>query len=775
MATALLLGLAVLAASTPCQALLDDLRIAELRVAGNLRTDQSAIINSFALEPGKTYPYAEVRAALERVFSMGLFDDARLYTEDVPAGKLLTVEVVERPVVVAIRTTGHTEIGKEDVMGKVAISVGASLDQRLVHESIAAIRALYKEKGYYLADITSEVSLASPGSATLIFKIEEGLKSKIGRISIEGNSVLADGVVKKSMETEESFFRNVPLLRRWTRKDFNPEKAESDVEKIVRLYKEKGFVDAKVVSHDVAIDREKGLADVTFVVEEGRRYYLRRADVEISESDQAEGAVTSEDLAKAIRLEPGEIYSVSEVEKSVEAMYSILGEQGLAYAEIEPLETFDADSVSLKFEVKPGPAVHVSKIVIEGNETTFEKVIRRELIIRPGDVLKRSLVERSHRDVFNLGYFEDVQINSRVVNDKGDIDLIFKVKEKQIGIFNVGAGYSEEFGLTGFIEFSHNNVGWFKKRPYLGLGKGETMNLRWEFGNLTEIELGYRNPWFRDRPTLIGADIYETKREYETYDDRRGGFGLVAGRRFPLIDYSRVYLRYSLERRELLPDEGKASAYVKSQAGKRTTSSVTATLLRNSVDNPFFPRDGSRTSLSGEWAGSWLGGSSAYQTYILDNSSYLSVPLGGSCVMFRVRSGVLEGLGSRGYIPVDQRFRLGGAIQDGVRGYDDREIVPAGNAADVGGRFMMLGTLEYRVPVIKNQAFVRGFLDAGDTWNSVRAARPGMLKTSAGLGFMIEIPMVGQIGLDFAYGFDRGEADGGPGWKTHFQFGTSGF
>jgi outer membrane protein insertion porin family len=236
-----------------------------------------------------------------------------------------------------------------------------------------------------------------------------------------------------------------------------------------------------------------------------------------------------------------------------------------------------------------------------------------------------------------------------------------------------------------------------------------------------------------------------------------------------------VYLRYSLERREIIPNEAKASAYLKSQAGERTTSSITGTFLRNSVDNPFFPREGSKTTLSGEWAGSLLGGSTAYQCYIVDNSSFIGVPVLSSCLVFRARGGLLDRLGTSGRVPADQLFRLGGAIQDGVRGYEDREIVPAGNAWDQGGRFMLLGTLEYRVPVIKNQAFVRGFLDAGDTWNSLRAARPGMLKTSAGLGFMIEIPMVGQIGLDFAYGFDRDEASGGPGWKTHFQFGTSGF
>ena len=132
-------------------------------------------------------------------------------------------------------------------------------------------------------------------------------------------------------------------------------------------------------------------------------------------------------------------------------------------------------------------------------------------------------------------------------------------------------------------------------------------------------------------------------------------------------------------------------------------------------------------------------------------------------------------MGSEGYIPIYERFRLGGTTVNGLRGYSEYEIVPEGNAVDEGGRFMVIGTLEYRVPVVKNRAHVLAFFDAGNTWDSFQAARPGFLKRSAGLGFRIEIPMMGQLGLDIAYSFDREDRFGAPGWKTHFQFGTSGY
>jgi outer membrane protein insertion porin family len=761
-----LIAVALLAAAVPAAAVPDQVTIAGLVVTGNLRTDQAAITNTFGLDLGREYPYSEVRIALERVFKMGLFDDVRLYLRDVPGGQELTVEVVERPLVTEVKTKGHTKIKKQDIVPKIQVAVGAALDQRLVDESVRAIKALYLEKGYYVASVTSQVELVKPGLAEVTFDVFEGSKVKVERVLVEGNSLVEDGKIRKAMETKgNAWYRGA--------KDFNPEKFDSDMDKVVRLYQELGFANAKVVSHEARIDRSLNQADLVVTVEEGPRFVVERVGVEIAEGDALEGKITEEDLALGIKLEPGAPYGIAEIEKTEEAVYSILGDQGFVFAEVEPVEVFNGDRVDLTLKVRAHQAVHVGKIVIEGNQTTYEKVIRREIMVKPGDILKRSLVERSHREIFNLGYFDDVEVATRAASEEGDIDLVFKVKEKQTGIFNVGASYSEEYGITGFIEFSHNNVGWLRKRPYFTLGKGETVSVKWEFGKLTQIDLSYRNPWFRDRPMLVGVDVYDTRSEYDTYTDKRAGFGLVAGRRFPFIDYSRVYLRYSLEHRKLMPDDD-AGAYVKSQAGKRTTSRITATLTRNSVDNPFFPRDGSRASAIAEWAGSWLGGTTAYQSYTLESSSFMAVPLANSALVFRASAGVIDGLGKKAYIPLYERFRLGGTTSESVRGYDDREIVPAGNALDEGGRFMLAGSVEYRIPVIKNQAFLRQFVDAGDTWNSLRAARPGLLRRSAGFGFMIEIPMVGQIGLDVGYGFDRDKAFGGPGWKTHFQFGMSG-
>jgi len=745
----------------------EEITVAEIGVSGNLRVSDMAVLNTMGLVQGETYQYEEIRDGLHRVYAMGFFEDVRLLLGEVAGGQSLTIEVAERPVLAAIRISGNRKIGKGDIREQVELGVGSSLEERLVFRSVAAIDSLYKDKGYYIAKVDYETESIDESTVALIFNIDEGPKVKVGEITIEGNRSLSDDDIRDAMETKEKGW--------FTRKDYNPQVFEDDKARIERLYRDMGFREARVVSHDVDIDKEEALADLKITVEEGPRTYVRNVDVDLVATEESKVDLSEDVLARGIALERGEPYSQEAYEKTLEILYSMLGDQGFVYARIEPEEHTEGDSLDLVLKVEPERAVRVQKIIIEGNDTTFDKVIRRALVIRPGDILRRSLLERSHREVFNLGYFEDVQISSRLANEEGDVDLVFKIKERQIGIANVGAGYSEEFGLTGFLEFSHSNIGWFTEFPYLGLGKGQTINLRWEFGKLSQIELSYRDPWFRDRPTLVGFDIYDTKSEYDTYTQKRDGFGLVFGRRLPFIDYSRAYVRYSLERRELEPDEDKASDALKAQAGKVTTSSTLLTFIRNSVDNPFFPRSGSRTTMSFEFAGGLLGGNTAYQSYILENSNFMPVPVLSSTLVLRTRMGVVDELGSEGYIPIYERFRLGGTTVNGLRGYSEYEIVPEGNAIDEGGRFMVIGSLEYRVPVVKNRAHLLAFADAGNTWDSFQAARPGFLRRSAGFGFRIEIPMMGQLGLDIAYGFDREDRFGAPGWKTHFQFGTSGY
>jgi len=739
--------------------------IVEILVRGNSRASEAAILNTFGMDEGEEYIYADVKEGLERLYAMGMFDDLKLFIDVVPGGHRLILEVVERPVVASLKIRGNEKVSEKDIREKIEISVGSSLNPLLLHKSIIGIKDICEEKGYYFAEASYVIEKRTETSVTLIFEVVEGVKVKVGTITFEGNERISDDDLKGAMSTK---------TRKWLmNQDYKPDDFQADLKSIENFMKDRGYIESSIVSYDVDFDEVEGKAHINIVVEEGQRFFFGKVVVELSAMGDSAQVLSDDMFRGLLELEMGKPYSLSQYQQSLEKVYSAVGDYGFVYAEVIPEEVIRGNRVDITFRVKPNEAVHVRRIMIEGNSVTFEKVIRRELAIRPGDVLRRAMVERSHRDIFNLGYFDDVQVGTNVANEKGDIDLVFKVQERQTGVGNVGVGYTGEFGFTGFIEFSHNNIGWFKKFPWLGLGKGENLNLRWEFGKLSQIELSWRNPWFMDSRTLVGFDIYATRREYETYADTRDGFSLLLGTRFPLIDYSQIFWRYRLERRGLDPDPAKASEAVIAQAGNTRTSSIVITFSRNSVDNPFFPRNGSKTTIVAELAGGkLLGGNSDYQSYLLDNSHFMPM-FRGTALVLRGRFGILDGWGVSGYIPVYERFRLGGTSIDGIRGYTEREIVPDGNAPDEGGRFFVLGSLEYRIPIVTNKAFLLAFADVGETWNSVVASRPGYLRKALGAGFRVFIPMMGTIGFDFAYGFDRARVYGGPGWETHFQFGMS--
>ena len=249
------------------------------------------------------------------------------------------------------------------------------------------------------------------------------MKVKVGEIRVVGNEAVREDDIRGVLETKEKGW--------FSRKEYNPQVFEEDMERVLALYRDRGFMDARVISSEVDLDEEEALANLTITIDEGPRTYVKQVRIEL-EGPAVSGLPSQADLAGGIYLLSGQPFSQAAFDRTLENLYSMLGDEGFVYAQIIPEETIENDSLSLTLRVHPERAVTVRKIMIEGNDRTLEKVIRRELVIRPGDVLRRSMIERSQREVFNLGFFEDVQIGSRPANDEGDIDLVFKIKERQL-------------------------------------------------------------------------------------------------------------------------------------------------------------------------------------------------------------------------------------------------------------------------------------------------------------------------------------------------------
>jgi outer membrane protein insertion porin family len=716
------------------------------------------------LEAGREYSADLVAAAIRNLFATGKFADVRVYRQVEAAGVRLTINLQEFPRIRQVVFRGNEKVKEEDLRPAYPPAVGQFANPAVLTRELEPLRVLYQEKGYYSMTAHLDSSTVDAGNLeTVVVTIDEGGKIKARRIEFEGNAVFSDEQLRKQMKQSTGGF-----LKSAT---FKKQQFEEDKARLVAWYQDHGYLDATIDADELAFVEDREKVDLTLRVTEGPLYSV--GDV------NWEGNVVYDDIAVArlITLEKGRTFREGEYQETLQALHSLYWDSGYIYITIEPERHIRDQVVGLTFRFQEGSPARVRSVQVVDNLKTHDAVVLREMQVFPGDVFSNSLVGLSQRDIFQLGFFEDVQVDFAPADTEGDIDLVMKVKEKQTGQFSFGMAYSAQTSATGFIQVQETNF----------RGRGQNLGVAWQFGSRQRyVDLNFTEPWFRGTPTLVGADLFD-RYQYnfdDFYESRVRGLALRLGRRIPGTRYSRVGLRYELSETRL---SNFSSAYVnyldvlEDQIGAdgipyerldevdwpRTKSSVTLSLSRNSTDNPFFPTQGSKTTYSAELSGGLLGGEIDYHKHELKQSYFQKLP-GGFALNLRTSLGLIVGLGSADGVPDYEKFRLGGNRIYPLRGYRDLEVVPRGNPGFIGGRFYTIMNAEILYPLTKAVQLL-GFVDQGDTWNSFTEADFTNLRKGAGFGVRVEVPMMGTIGFDYGYGFDRA---GGAGWEPHFNFGT---
>lgn len=721
--------------------------IATVRVLGNERAEDSLILQAFGFQVGERYQVDRVRSGIRNLYRQGLFRDIQVEVERLPQGLALTIRVEENPTLLRVRYDGADKLDDDDFREVVQLVPGQTVGPRAVEQARRDIVALYRDKGYLLAEVQPE--LKGDRRADLVFRIREGKKVQVAKIQFEGNEAVPAKELRGAMKTKED--------RWWRGGDFKADVFEEDKKAIVARMGQEGFVDARVADVGQTFSEDKSKLFLTIRVEEGPRYSVGTLSLDHG------GILPENRIRGGIRLAEGRPFDTVAFDETIANLYSLYQEEGYIYADVEPRRTPRENRViDVEFAITERDPARIRRILVTGNTRTREDVIRREMRAAPGDIFKRSSVLRSQREIFQLGFFNDVKLDSRTADrETGAIDLIVDVEERQTGTASLGAGVNSEAGLTGFLQLTQNNF----------LGRGQIVAARGEFGRFREYELSFTEPWLFGTPTSAGIDLFDTRRRYTEYEEKRRGGDLRVGRPFPWLDYTRVTTRYSLAEYEVSPRAGYEDEIGATETS--TISSITLTLARNSVDSPFFPTRGWSTRLTNEFGGGALGGDENYHFVTLDNRAYFRT-VGKLVLSLAGRAGFLNGLDDPADVPFWKRFRLGGISQYGLRGYDDYDVVPDTDEPSTGGRSMLIMTTEIRYPVV-SAVQALGFLDVGNTWQSPDETDLSGLRRGAGLGVRIDVPMVGQLGFDYGYGFDKTEAEGGPGWEFHFQIGGQTF
>ena len=758
-----------------------DLRVGVIRVTGNAFTDSLRIVRTFDVPPGSRFAEDAVRRGLRKLFALGLFSDVSVDQE--PRGDRidLVIHVRERPRIAQIEFTGNKKRQTSDLEKKATLRVGEVYSPVVVQTQVDSLLRYYRDDGFARATVEASTDTLAAGGVRVRFAIQEGAKVRITGVEFAGAQAFPAKTLKKHLKTRaKGFFGGGEV------KD---EEAAEDQEKLEAFYRSRGHRDMRVTGREVTTTSDPRKLTLVVSVDEGRPYVMGKV------SWSGTRVVPASDLDPLWKGKPLERYDISKIERVQGLAYSAYAEQGYLYVGIEPHETVrDSNVVDLDYRVTEGQPSRVRFVNITGNRGTREKVIRREIDLHEGERFRRSALMRTQGDLSRLGLFEEV-IPDFSPADSTDVDINIKVKEKQVGTASAGAGYTGEMGLTGFVELGHNNV----------LGNGQSLSLHLERGNRrSDYFLSFTEPWFRDTPTLLGFSAFNSMTDRDLYKEKRRGGSVRIGRPLPWPDYSRGSIGYSLE--DVTISQYAASPTLQDQvvlAGISTghpvrTSSLNLDFNRNSQDNAFYPTRGTRLILSSEFAGGPFLGAVNYIKNRMEGRIYLPSVHKRLTTMLRARFGVLGiWAGQHAGVPPYERFRLGGgSVADPLRGYDDYQIVPEKFIRDFreigtidnsktppdttyratrvrypGGRYMAIYTVEQQFPVVHPLHGVL-FFDAGDTWDQWKEIRPFKLKMGAGIGFRMEIPLLGNIGFDYGYGFNR---DDGPRARGHFLLGNINF
>jgi outer membrane protein insertion porin family len=639
------------------------LTVEKIQFKGNKKIENDAASARLVTKVGDTYSSEKVRQDVEALFKTGYFYDIRV--ERLVTGKSaeLIYNLVEKPSVVEIAYAGNSEIETNDLKEPTGLKAYEILNMNKIREATEKLQKLYEDKGYFLARISPRIETVTEGeSVKLTFDIQENEKVKVKRVTFLGNKNLPEGLLKSVMQTQEGgFFSFVSGSGAYKQDAF-----DRDVQLISYRYFNEGYVQVKVDRPQVYVTPDRKGIFITIRVEEGERFKVGTVDFSgdlLFDRDDLFNSIDIDESAKGVGW-----YNHEVLLKDLRTLQAKYGDLGYAYANIIPrTRVRDKDKeVDITFEIDKGNKVYFHRINVVGNNRTRDKVVRRELQIREGELYNETRKRESMDNVKRLGYFEEVNFNSSTPSEGADlmnIDIV--VKERNTGSIQLGAGYStySQFIFNGQI----NQTNLFGRGQRLGISVDLSSNQSLFNFNFTE-------PYFLDTEWSLGFDAYQSRRLIpEQYTETKKGGAVRVGH--PLAPYLHGFVRYKLEDTEidLDPTFGDHDLYPVPQPGNPNpkgngnglTSSSTFTLEYDKRDDRFAPTKGLYVSGSIEYAG--LGGDKKFTKGIFSSRLYRKI-FWDIVSRQNLTYGKIKANNPGDDPPYNELFLLGGA--NSLRGYN---------------------------------------------------------------------------------------------------------
>lgn len=738
-------------------------RVLEVDVRGTTTVAKETVLAKVQTKPGNPYQEALISDDIRRIFALGYFTDVKADLEEQPEGLRLVFVVKEKPTIAAIEVEGHRVLGKPRVLELFAVTKGELYDPRKVKEGTDLIKAEYARRGFSEGEVISRVEVDEvTNTATVYLLIDEGARVRISQILVEGNQAFSDRRLRQALKTKR---------RRWFRPGvYDAKVMDEDLERVRAFYRKHGYQDIHV-SHQVYRDPAGRGLYVHVKVDEGLQH--RVGEVALT------GTVLfpEREIRRVITLKPGGVYSEESLQEDLRVIKQYYGDRGYIHAEVAPDPQLDQATkrVNLTYRITEGELVHINRIEIQGNLRTKDTVIRRELRVYPGDPFNGVKTRKSLDRLYNLGYFEEVTVETEPTQARDKEDLIVKVKESKTGSFSIGGGFSSIDRLVGLVELEQRNFDW--KNPPTFTGAGQDLRLRAEIGTVRRyFDLAFTEPWIFGRPVSFGIDAYNRTRLRSSnvglaFEEERRGGGVRLGKEF--ADLVQVGLNYQLFRTEISDVVDEASADLKAEQGSNTVSVAGLSFAVDARDNRFDPTKGWFLFSSVDLAGGIVGFDKDFVRLQGGASAY--VPHGDRFVFeSRIRAGVVDAYDDSNEVPIFERFFGGGTGT--IRGFRERRVGPRDPLSNdpIGGESLLVSTLEEVMTIItdeRGKPIVKGsvFLDVGNVWRRVDEFAESF-KLGTGVGTRVNTP-IGPLRLDL--GFPVTEEEEGEKREPRFHFNLS--